>query len=170
MPAVNYEELARFYDALVTDDSDLPYFRDLARQADGPVAEFMAQEGSPYRSPKTASTSPASTRPRRCSRFCGRSWLQGGARAQVVCGDVTRVELGTQFTLIFIAFHSFEELASDTERQACLENILRHLHAGGRFVCTTHDVPSRLVAGEGFAQQRAHVVDTRRVSTIARSA
>src|SRR5713101_2483364 len=76
MPAVNYEELARFYDALVTDDSDLPYFRDLARQADGPVAEFMAQEGSPYRSPKTASTSPASTRPRRCSRFCGRSWLQ----------------------------------------------------------------------------------------------
>jgi methyltransferase family protein len=69
-----------------------------------------------------------------------------GTRAQVVCGDVTKVALRTQFKLIFIAFHSFEELASDMDRQACLENVLRHLQAGGRFVCTTHDVPSRLAS------------------------
>jgi len=147
MPAVNYEELARFYDALVTDDSDLPYFRDLARQADGPVAEFMAGSGRlsvPIAEDGIDLTCVDSSQ--EMLSLLREKLVARGARARVVCGDVTRVELGTQFTLIFIAFHSFEELASDTERQACLENVLRHLHAGGRFVCTTHDVPSRLAS------------------------
>jgi len=128
MPAVNYEELARFYDALVTDDSDLPYFRDLARQADGPVAEFMAGSGRlsvPIAEDGIDLTCVDSSQ--EMLSLLREKLVARGARARVVCGDVTRVELGTQFTLIFIAFHSFEELASDTERQACLENVLRHL-------------------------------------------
>jgi len=71
-----------------------------------------------------------------------------GARARVVCGDITRVEPGRQFVLIFIAFHSFEELASDHERRDCPEHVRRHLQIGGRFVCTTHDIPTRM-AGVG---------------------
>ena len=45
MPAIDYDELACYYDALPTDQSDLPCFRDLARRANGPVAELMAGSG-----------------------------------------------------------------------------------------------------------------------------
>ncbi|HSL20109.1 MAG TPA: hypothetical protein VK886_01145 [Vicinamibacterales bacterium] len=45
---------------------------------------------------------------------------------------------------------SFEERVSDEDRRACLRSVSRHLRRDGRFVCTTHDVPSRLATmGEG---------------------
>jgi SAM-dependent methyltransferase len=147
MPAVDYEQLARFYDALVTDQSDLPYFRDLARHANGPVAEFMAGSGRlsvPIAGEGLDLTCVDSSE--EMLALLREKLAARGARARLVCGDVTRVELGTQFMLIFIAFHSFEELGSDDERHACLENVRRHLQAGGRFVCTTHDVPTRLAS------------------------
>ena len=83
------------------------------------------------------------------SRPAGEAGCSGRARARVVCGDVTRIDLGTRFKLIFIAFHSFEELASDTERRACLENVLppsRRRGAGSS--ARPHDVATRL-AGVG---------------------
>jgi SAM-dependent methyltransferase len=145
MPAVNYEQLARFYDALVTDQTDLPYFRDLARQASGPVAEFMAGSGRlsvPIAAEGLDLTCVDSSE-EMLARLREKLALRG-ARARLVCGDVTNIDLGAQFMLIFIAFHSFEELASDNERRACLGNVRRHLQTGGRFVCTTHDIPTRI--------------------------
>jgi SAM-dependent methyltransferase len=145
MPAVNYDELARFYDALVTDRSDIPYFRDLARRARGPVAEFMAGSGRvsvPIAEDGVDLTCVDSSRA--MLERLRKKLVARGTQAKLVWGDVTSVDLGTRFVLIFIAFHSFEELASDSERRACLENVLRHLHPAGRFVCTTHDIPTRL--------------------------
>jgi hypothetical protein len=57
---------------------------------------------------------------------------------------VTRVNIGSQFSLVFIAFHSFEELIADADQRACLDTVRRHLRADGRFICTLHDIPSRL--------------------------
>ena len=42
MPAADYELLARFYDGLVTDTSDIPFFLDRSQEASGPVLELMA--------------------------------------------------------------------------------------------------------------------------------
>jgi SAM-dependent methyltransferase len=145
MPAVDYERLARYYDALVTDQSDLPYFLDLARSANGAVAEFMA--GSGRLSARIAEEGIDLTcvdSSEQMLTHLRNKLAASGARARLVCGDIARVDLGTQFKLIFIAFHSFEELASDNDRRACLRNVRRHLQEGGRFVCTTHDIPTRL--------------------------
>jgi SAM-dependent methyltransferase len=145
VPALDYNKLAYYYDALVTDQSDLAYFRGLARNANGPVAEFMAGSGRlsvPIAHDGTDMTCVDTSQ--EMLALLGEKLVATGARARCVCGDITRVDLGTQFALIFIAFHSFEELASDADRCACLENVMRHLRGDGCFVCTTHDVPSRL--------------------------
>jgi SAM-dependent methyltransferase len=145
VPAVDYSKLAYYYDALVTDHSDLTYFRDLARNANGPVAEFMAGPGRlsvPIALDGIDITCVDTSQ--EMLALLHEKLVAQGARARCVCADVTQVHLETHFALIFIAFHSFEELASDAERRACLENVRRHLRGDGRFVCTTHDVPSRL--------------------------
>jgi SAM-dependent methyltransferase len=162
MPAVDYDKLAHYYDLLVTDQSDLPYFRGLARGAHGPVAELMA--GSGRLSVPIAEEGIDITCVDSSQEML--SLLQGklaakGVRATTVCGDVTRVDLGAQFALIFIAFHSFEELISDADRRACLENVVRHLRADGRFVCTTHDVPARLVTVGPNKGGRWRIMDPR---------
>lgn len=145
MPAVDYDKLAYYYDALVTDQSDFTFFRDLARRANGPVAEFMAGSGRlsvPIAEDGIDITCVDSSEG--MLSLLRDKLVTKGARARSVCGDVTRVDLGKQFALIFIAFHSFEEFVSDADRRACLGNVIRHLREDGRFVCTTHDVPSRL--------------------------
>lgn len=145
MPAVDYDRLAYYYDALVTDESDLAFFRDLARRANGPVAEFMAGSGRlsvPIAADGIDITCVDSSEA--MLSLLRKKLVAKGARARSVCGDVTRIDLGTKFALIFIAFHSFEEFVSDADRHACLGNVRRHLLDDGRFVCTTHDVPARL--------------------------
>ena len=148
MAAVDYEALAHFYDALVTDQSDLPYFRGLAGRAGGAVAEFRAGSGRlsvPIAEDGVDVTSVDASA--EMLALLEKKLAERGAHARVVCGDVTSVDLGTTFALIFIAFHSFEELASDADRLACLRNVARHLGEKGRFVCTTHDVPTNRRVG-----------------------
>ncbi|HMP70426.1 MAG TPA: class I SAM-dependent methyltransferase, partial [Pirellulaceae bacterium] len=145
MPAVDYDKLAYYYDSLVTDQSDLGFFRDLARRANGPVAEFMAGSGRvsvPIAEDGIDITCIDSSK--EMLEILRDKLRAKGACAKSICGDITQVDLGMQFALIFIAFHSFEELVSDSERRDCLANVLRHLRKDGRFVCTTHDVPTRL--------------------------
>jgi SAM-dependent methyltransferase len=147
MAAVNYEELARFYDALVTDQSDVPYFRELARQADGPVAEFMAGSGRfsvPIAEDGIELTCVDSSQG--MLSLLREKLATRGTRAQVVCGDVTTVELRTKVQ-VDLHWVSFVRGARVRLGAASLpENVHRHLQAGGRFVCTTHDLPSRLAS------------------------
>jgi SAM-dependent methyltransferase len=105
MPAVNYDELARFYDALVTDQSDLPYFRDLARRANGPVAEFMAGSGRlsvPIAAEGVDLTCIDSSQ--EMLAHLRKKLADKETRARLVRGDVTNVELETQFALILLRF------------------------------------------------------------------
>ena len=162
MPAVDYDKLAPYYDLLVTDESDVAYFRGLARRAEGPVAEFMAGSGRlavPLAEDGVDITCVDSSAG--MLSLLQEKLVSRGVRAKTVCGDVTRVDLGAQFAMIFIAFHSFEELIPDADRRACLENVLRHLRTDGRFVCTTHDVPSRLATVGPGKGGRWRVMDPR---------
>jgi SAM-dependent methyltransferase len=143
--AVDYDKIAPYHDALVRDRSDVPFFRSLAARAAGPVAEFMA--GSGRVSTALAEVGVDLTCVDSSAKMLTllRAKLAVMNRSvRLVCDDVTRVDLGTSYRLIFIAFHSFEELATDEAGHACLANARRHLDGAGRFVCTLHDVPSRL--------------------------
>lgn len=145
MPAVDYEQLASFYDVLVTAGDDVSFFVDLSRQAEGPVIELMAGSGR-VSVPVAAAgvdltcvdSSPAML------EILRRKLMARGLRAKLVQQDVARLELRPCFLLAFLAFHAFEELTEDAERQGLMRGAFRHLLPGGRFVCTLHDPQVRL--------------------------
>lgn len=153
MPALDYARLASLYDGLVTDRGDLEFLLRAAREANGPVAEFMAGTGRlavPMAEAGIDITCVDSSR--EMLRVLQEKLAAKGLRARTVCDDVTRVNVGGTFALVFITFHSFEELLTEADQRACLETVRRHLRPDGRFICTLHDVPSRLAAvGPGKA-------------------
>lgn len=160
MAALDYEKLADYYDAIVTDESDVPFFRDLALRAGGPVAELMAgtgrvsvplaEAGVDLTCVDSSTAMLAHLRARLASR---------GLRARCVEGDACTVDLGGRFHLVFVAFHSFQEIVDEEHRAACFRNVRRHLHDEGRFVCTLHDLPSRVREIEASGGGRWHFAD-----------
>jgi SAM-dependent methyltransferase len=146
MAAVDYEQIARFYDVLVTTEDDIPFFTDLSRQACGKVLELMAGTGR-VSIPVAAAgadltcvdSSPAMLK-RLSRKLKGR-----GLHADVERQDLVELDLHARFSLAFIAFNSFEELTTDTARESALRRVFAHLVPGGRFVCTLHDPGQRLL-------------------------
>jgi SAM-dependent methyltransferase len=140
MAAVDYEQLAAFYDRLVTYDDDVAFFVDLSRRAPGKVLELMAGTGRlsvPIASDGVSLTcvdrSPAMLRELR------RKLRNEELSSEVVEQDVTRLNLDERFALAFLAFNSFEELTEDADRDRLLKGVFAHLVDNGRFVCTLHD-------------------------------
>lgn len=162
MAALDYDRLAPFYDALVRDESDVPFFRDLAARAGGPVAELMAGTGrvsvplSEAGVDLTCVDSSGAMLARLRARLASR-----GLHARCVEGDACTVDLGGRFALVFIAFHSFQEIVDDRDREACLRNVRRHLQDEGRFVCTLQDLPSRVREIEAGGSGRWNFADPR---------
>jgi SAM-dependent methyltransferase len=147
MTAIDYSKLAGLYDALVTDASDVEFFLACARRAGGPVAELMAGTGRlaiPLLEAGIDLTCVDSS-PEMLELL--RAKASGRAlQARIFSADVTTLDLPLTFAAIVIAFHSFEELVTIAEQQACLAAVRRHLVPGGLFVCTLHDVALRLAA------------------------
>lgn len=145
MAAVDYERLARFYDGLVTNDDDVAFFVNLSKQASGRVIELMAGTGRvsiPVASQGVQLTC-VDNSPAMLDELRRKLSLQD-LSAEVVQQDVTRLELESRFALAYIAFHSFEELTEDVDRDNLFRRVLTHLQPGGRFVCTLHDPERRL--------------------------
>lgn len=156
MPALDYSRVAPLYDAMVTDCGDGQFFLDAARAAAGPVAEFMAGTGRlavPLAEAGIDLTCVDSSP--EMLRLLDAKLATRRLRATLVCDDVTRLNIEDRFRLVFIAFHSFEELVEDADQRACLDTVRRHLRADGRFICTLHDIQSRLATvGPGRGGRR----------------
>jgi len=145
MPALDYSRLVSLYDAMVTDRGDLDFFLEAARVAAGPVAELMAGTGRlavPLADAGIDMTCVDSSP--EMLQLLEEKLVAKGLRAKVVCDDVTLMNIEDRFSLVFIAFHSFEELVEDADQRACLDTVRRHLGANGRFICTLHDIRARL--------------------------
>lgn len=52
----------------------------------------------------------------------------------VVVGDMARVTVPGEFSLVFLVFNSISNLRTQEEQVACFRNAARHLRPGGRFV------------------------------------
>lgn len=165
MAALDYSQLAALYDTMVTDGSDVAFFLNAARAAAGPVAELMAGTGRlavPLAEAGIDITCVDSSP--EMLQVLKNKLDAHGLRAKVVCDDVTHMNLPDRFALIFIAFHSFEELIDTAEQGACLAAIRRHLTAEGQLICTLHDIESRLSSvgpGQGGRWQFSHPVSQR---------
>ncbi|MEM9164279.1 MAG: hypothetical protein AAGC54_14565 [Cyanobacteria bacterium P01_F01_bin.4] len=63
--------------------------------------------------------------------------------------DVCELDLGQQFELIILPFHSFAELLSPAKQHSALTRIRSHLSPNGRFICTLHNPHVRLSTVDG---------------------
>lgn len=144
-PAVDYSRLARYYDSLVTDQADVPFFLEESRRARGRVVELMCGTGRV--SMALAAAGIDLTCVDSSAEMLQELRLKlaaTGHRAVVEEQDVSQLQLPGGFQLAFIAFNSFEELISRKDQLRALAGIRRILAAEGRFLCTLHNPTTSL--------------------------
>jgi SAM-dependent methyltransferase len=73
----------------------------------------------------------------------------GGADIEVAIGDMTTTRVAGEFSLVFLAFNTIENLTTQDAQVACFENAARHLAPGGAFLVEVGVPPiQRLPRGE----------------------
>lgn len=149
--AVPYDRIAELYDACVQFTLDVPFYREQAARANGPVLELMAGTGRVSLPLIKAGVDLT------CVDYSAdmldvlRRKLYGqGLSAVLHQMDVRKLKLNRQFNLIFVPFQSFTEIASLDDECAALERIHAHLADGGRFICTLHNPAVRLRSVDGL--------------------
>lgn len=150
MPAFDYSVLADIYDDFCVFDADLGFFRELARQAGGPVLELMAGTGRvslPMLEGGVDLTcvdsSPAML------AILRRKLAARGLCASTICADVCRLPLKLGYELVVLPFQGFCELVGETEQRGLMEEAARVLAPGRRFVCTSHNPAVRRATIDG---------------------
>ncbi|MFQ5698017.1 MAG: class I SAM-dependent methyltransferase [Myxococcota bacterium] len=127
---------ARYYDAAyapLRQGADIEFYRELARQAAGPVLELgcgtgrvllpIAELGIPCTGLDAS--------PRMLEVLRRRSQVP---TLRLVCQRMQAFDLGEErFTLIFSAFRALQHLYSVEDQLACLARVRRHLAPGGSF-------------------------------------
>lgn len=149
---MQYARFADLYDTVVRTTVDLEFFLHEARRAKGEVLELMAGTGR-LSIPLLQAGVPLTCvdlSPEMLSVL--REKLEAeGLRADVIAADICALDLGRQFDLILIPFHSFSELVEPEQQRAALGRIGQHLAPGGRFICTLHNPRVRLkTVGRGL--------------------
>ena len=61
----------------------------------------------------------------------------GGDRLRVEIGDMTAVDMGERYALVFLVYNTIFNLLTADDQVRCFENAARHLEAGGAFVVET---------------------------------
>jgi len=150
MPAMNYDGVAHLYDAYVRPDLDVPFFRDEAHRAGGPVLELMCGTGRvslPLLKAGIDLTCVDSSGGM-LDVFRGKL-REGGLSTELIEADVCELCLDRRFDQIFIPFHSFAEIIDPAQQRQALRAIRAHLSPTGRFICTLHNPPVRLKSVTG---------------------
>lgn len=145
MSQKHYARIADVYDAFVTTDLDVPFFRAQADEYGGPILELMAGTGRltvPILEAGHAVTavdfSPAMLDVLR------RKLAARGLPVQVHQADICSFDLGRQFKQIWIPFQALPELTDPDDQRAALGRIHAHLADDGVFICTLHNPPVRI--------------------------
>ncbi|HMO57814.1 MAG TPA: class I SAM-dependent methyltransferase [Roseiflexaceae bacterium] len=134
----DYEGIARYYD--LDHDSfgdDIPFFRELARRADGPVLEAMCGTGRVL--------IPLARDGHRVTGIDSSAAMLAIARERVATADVAdlvdliEADLRTfssrrRFSMAFVALNSFMHLTSTTDQLAGLQALHRVLRPGATLV------------------------------------
>jgi len=140
MGDIQWDAVASLYDSYVTATFDVPFFLAEAKAVPGPVLELMAGTGRVSLPLVEAGV------PLTCVDASGamlsrlrEKLLARGLRATIVQADVRTLKLPHMFALAILPFHSFSELLQSSDQEMVLASVYRHLHAGGKFICTLHN-------------------------------
>ncbi|MCS6881363.1 MAG: class I SAM-dependent methyltransferase [Oscillochloridaceae bacterium] len=134
-----YDVLARYYDADLRDfHEDLPFLREMARRADGPLLELMCGTGRLLLPLAEAGFTITGVDSSPAMLDIARARVQEAGlddRITLLQGDVRDVTLPAgAFSLAFIAVNSFMHLETVRDQLACLTNVRRALQRHGMLI------------------------------------
>ena len=151
MTALDYAQIADIYDGYVQVDFDIPFFLEQASLIKSPILELMCGTGrvSIPLIEAGAHLTCVDQSPEMLAILHAKL-ASRGLTAELIQADVCDLDLGRQFELAIIPFHSFSEIQSHADQQQALNNITGHLLSGGRLVVTLGNPSIRLKRADGL--------------------
>ncbi len=133
----DYDAVADLYDTYVPVTFDIDFFLQETKKAPGEVLELMSGTGRvsiPLIAAGVRLTCVDLSE--ELNAVLKVKLLRLGLAADVHRMDVRELELGKQFEMVIIPFHSFAHLTTPGDQEKALARIRRHLVPGGTFICT----------------------------------
>jgi SAM-dependent methyltransferase len=162
-PALDYSGMADVYDALVRFEEDIPFFRELALEASGPVLELMAGTGRVSLPLIEAGVDLT------CVDSSGEMLDRLRAKledrdlsARLIQGDIARLRFEPGFALALIPFQSLSELLIEDEQRSALRAVFDALRPDGLLACTLHNPAIRRRSLGGGPRTAARAPDGER--------
>lgn len=135
-----YDPVAMFYDIEHADlVDDIHFYVEEAEKTGGPALELAAGTGRVTLEMAEAGFDIAGLEISKAMLDVARRKSEGlpeevQNRITWVQGDMRDFDLGRKFTLIFIPFHSFQQLTTRKDQERCLACVTNHLTENGTFV------------------------------------
>jgi SAM-dependent methyltransferase len=147
---IDYDSIARLYDAYVDVDFDVPFFTAEARRAAGPVLELMSGTGR-LSLPLVEVGVDLTCVDRAAGMLAvlARKLADRGLRAEIHCCDVCSLQLPRRFELAILPLNSFMEIVGAERQRTALSAVFACLRPGGRFICTLHNPAVRRAEVDG---------------------
>jgi SAM-dependent methyltransferase len=152
-----YGFVAKFYDyvAPYRDRSDVAFFVEMAKQANGPVLEIGCGTGrvlvpTARAGIEITGLDSSAAMLSVCREKLAREPESVQSKAQLVQGDMRQFDLGRRFGLVTIPFRPFQHLITVEEQRACLACIHGHLIEGGRLVLDLFNPSLSLLVDEKY--------------------
>jgi len=142
---MNYDLISNYYDKYVNFTLDIPFFIKESTRTKGSVLELMCGTGRVTLPLIEAGVSLSAVDVSRTMLQILKNKLEKhGLSATIFQQDIRGLNLGRNFDLIFLPFHSFTELETTSDQNKALKSVYEHLNDGGRFICTLHNPAIRL--------------------------
>jgi SAM-dependent methyltransferase len=150
MTAMDYEQIADWYDLYTSSQIDVPYFIEAAASR-ASVLELTSGTGRcslPLIQAGVALT--CVDQSAAMLRILRTKLTSAGLTTLVIQMDAAKLNLPERYDLVFIPFNSFSEFCDPREQLAVLAGVRAHLQPSGIFICTLHNpaVRRKLIDGQ----------------------
>jgi ubiquinone/menaquinone biosynthesis C-methylase UbiE len=148
-----YDPFAAIYDEWSADmTEDVPFYVELAREADGPIVELAVGTGR-VAIPVAEATGRRVIGVDSSEAMLARARERGGEALDLRLGDMRELELDEPAALVYCPYRALLHLATWADRRRTFERVAAALRPGGRFAWNAfafdHAVAARL---DGLAQ------------------
>jgi SAM-dependent methyltransferase len=136
----DYGPVAWLYDRYVQVEFDLPFFREEAAHATGPVLELTAGTGRVSGCLlETGANLTCVDVSRDMLHVLTRKFSRVSHAPLTVCADIRHLPLRDCYRLLVIPFNSFLEVTDERDQLLALSEARSALVRGGRIICTLHN-------------------------------
>ena len=150
MPKIDYDSFADLYDLYASTDYDFDFFTKEIKQSGTPVLELTSGTGRLSIPLIEAGADLTCVDISQGMLDVLRKKLdKNNYSANVICSDITDIELHAKFELAILPFQSFMELIGRKKQTKALAAIYQALKPNGRFICTMHNPSIRRKSVDG---------------------